>query len=637
MSSYASQSQLVVEIARNPLDLRPWQDLMMIFIGQRDQASISSLQIITKSLGQLQEAVEAGHLRLLPSQIALLASMAARPNDSTILKRVGLMFQHEFNLPGVASRFFVRALELNPSDPELVQLSTQSLNSPAQPPGIDQLLSSRRLPTVVSQPAPLDAKTAISRSVKIDPKIIEKIQARKKTGAQPPVASAARQSAALNLSNLVNPNAKTTPLEAALRELNKESFASSKPLKPAPPGLQHAPQPTVKRPSTANMQAEVHHAAARRALAEGRRDEALQELRKAQVITKRIPRINETWLDIGQQYHREGNLHQAIECYQSATKSKPDSAEAWFLLGAALQEDGQTQAAFDAYDEVVQLDPQHARGWCNMGVLCFEVQDYEQAVFCCEQATLAKPDYAKAWDNLGVALSVLGRLDPARHAFEKAVELTPNLPETWFRLGTIYADQGDLDRAIHALRQCYQQNPEHWEAATYLGSCLVKQGQLDEADKILDRVLEHRPELDHLHTVLNELGLAVRRSGDPQRAIEIFLRVIENDPGLPEVWFNLGVAMDKAGQTQGALKSFRQAVKLQPDFTMAWNNLGTLYLEQNLTGEAVEVFETVTRLAPNYAKGWFNLGFALDRLGQNERAAECFARANQLDTTSSST
>ncbi|MFQ3670250.1 MAG: tetratricopeptide repeat protein, partial [Verrucomicrobiia bacterium] len=602
MSSYASQAQLVVDIARNPLDLRAWQDLMMIFIGQRDQASIASLQLITKSLGQLQEAVEAGHVRLLPSQIALLASMASRPNDSSILKRVGLMFQHEFNLSGVSSRYFVRALELNPGDPELAQLSSASLNSAVEAPGIDHLLSSRRLPTVVSQAAPLDARTAISRSVKIDPKIIEKIQARKKSGPQAPPATAARQSAALNLSHLVNPNAKTTPLEVALRELNKETMAA-KPLPPAPSGLQPAQPPVIKRPATANMQAEIHHAAAKRALAEGHRDEALHELRKAQVITKRIPRINETWIEVGQQYHREGNLPLAIECYQNATKSKPDSAEGWFLLAAAYQEDGQTQAAFDAYDEVVQLDPQHARGWCNMGVLCFEVQDYEQAVFCCEQATLARPDYAKAWDNLGVALSVLGRLEPARQAFEKAVHHRPDLTETWFRLGSIYAEEGNYPEAVAALQRCLEQAPEHWEAATYLGSCLVKQGKLNEAYEILDRVAEGQPELDHLHTVLNELGLAIRRAGDPQRAIEVFLRVIENNPGLPEVWFNLGVAMDKAGQAQGAMKSFRQAVKLLPEFTMAWNNLGTLYLEQDLNAEAVEVFETVTRLEPRYAKG----------------------------------
>ncbi|GAB4250156.1 MAG: hypothetical protein OHK005_17110 [Candidatus Methylacidiphilales bacterium] len=633
MSSYASQAQIIIEIARNPLDLRPWQDLMMIFIGHRDQASIASLQLITKSIGQLQEAVEAGHLRLLPSQIALLASMASRPNDSSVLKRVGLMFLHEFNLPGVSSRYFVRALELNPSDPELAQLSAQTLSSTTQPPGIDQLLNSRRLPTAVSQAAPLDARTAISRSVKIDPKILEKIQARKGIAKPAQATTAARQSAALNLSNLVKPHAKTTPLEAALRELNKESFPQDKLPQPAPTGLQPSPPPVVKRPATANMQAEVHHTAARRALANGDRDQALHELRKAQVITKRIPRISDTWTDLGQQYHRDGNLPLAIECYQNATKSKPDSAEAWFLLAAALQEDGQTQAAFDAYDEVVQLDPQHARGWCNMGVLCFEVQDYEQAVFCCEQATLAKPDYAKAWDNLGVALSVLGRLDQARQAFEQAVGFNPELSETWFRLGSIYAEQGNLSAATSALRRCVEQKPDHWEAATYLGSCLVKLGLLDEADQLLARIAENKPDLDHLHTVMNELGLAVRRAGDPQRAIEIFLRVIENDPGLPEVWFNLGVAMDKAGQSQGALKSFRQAVKLQPDFTMAWNNLGTLYLEQELHEEAVEVFETVTHLQPDYAKGWFNLGFALEKLGQSERAAECFARSSELEAT----
>ncbi|MFQ3671281.1 MAG: tetratricopeptide repeat protein, partial [Verrucomicrobiia bacterium] len=77
----------------------------------------------------------------------------------------------------------------------------------------------------------------------------------------------------------------------------------------------------------------------------------------------------------------------------------------------------------------------------------------------------------------------------------------------------------------------------------------------------------------------------------------------------------------------------RQAVKLLPEFTMAWNNLGTLYLEQDLNAEAVEVFETVTRLEPGYAKGWFNLGFALDKLGQTQRAAECFERSNQLEAS----
>jgi superkiller protein 3 len=635
MSSYSSQGQIIVELARNPLDLRAWQDLTMIFIGQRDQQTITTLQLITKSLGQLAETVDAGSVRLLPSQTALLASLASRPNDPQILKKVGLMFQHEFNLPAISSRYFLRALEINPGDPELAQLSSQSLHSPTAGTQLDRIFSSKNLPTIVSKPAaPLDARTAISRSVKIDPSILEKIQARKseKQASTSTLIRRTHQGAIAPIEPVVASPQKLSGLESALKNLDKETLPKQTPLQF---GLNPAPSTPVKRPATSNMQAQIHHAAAQRALSEGKTESALHELHKAQIITKRIPQVWNTWNELALAFHTKGELARALECYKNAVATKPDFIEAWFNLAACYQEDGQSQAAFEAYDEVVQLDPQHARGWCNMGVLCFEVGDYEQAVFCCEQAALSKPDYAKAWDNLGVALSVLGRLDQALPAFEKAVKFNPENAEGWFRLGSLYADREENDKAAHAFEECVQRLPEHWEAWIYLSLCKIKQGKLDEAYQILDRVAENSADLDHLHTALNELGLAVRRAGDPVKAIEIFLRVIEINPGLPEAWFNLGVAMDKSGQSQGALKSFRQAVKLQPDFTMAWNNLGTLYLEQNLAEEAAEVFETVTKLEPAYSKGWFNLGFALEKLGRAGEADRCFAKSQELDAISS--
>jgi Flp pilus assembly protein TadD len=41
-------------------------------------------------------------------------------------------------------------------------------------------------------------------------------------------------------------------------------------------------------------------------------------------------------------------------------------------------------------------------------------------------------------------------------------------------------------------------------------------------------------------------------------------------------------------------------------------------------------FTEATRIKPDQASGWLGLGLALQRLGQSERAASCFAKAKAL-------
>lgn len=650
--SYASQSSIVVKIAHEPLDVKHWQDLMMVYIGLRDEQTIASLQVIVRCVSQLAEGQENGELRLTPSQKALVAAMASRPNDPEILKRAGLMFLNEFKIPATASKFFVRGLEVAPHDSELARLSSQTIQqTTTKNERVDAFLKKQKtgaVPPISVAPAePLNARTAISRSVRIDPRILEKIKNREPVQSPNPV----RRSAA------IQPPTTANQLAMGLAGANQNipptfpsvSLPSPKTPPPSPPkippnppamGLEKprihgTPARTTTRsiaPKSEIDSVEAAHAAAVQAIANGQLQEAYNFLKSATKTHVRLPSSSSTWNDLGLTAHQRGDRALAIDCYRHAVTAKPDFVDGWFNLGATLQEDGQSDQAFAAYDEVVLLDPLHAKGWCNMGVLCFECADYEQAVYCCEQAVTAKPDYGKAWDNLGVSLSVLGRMDEASFAFEKAVSIRPDLSETWFRLGSIYFDRGDFLRAEEAFEKTTEKNPVHWDAWCYLALTRIRLGSLPQAHEICDRLSVEAPECQLLGVAWNELGVSMRREGNYVGAIEVFLRAIEWRPGVAEVWFNMGVAMDKSGQTQGALKSFRQAVRLKPELTAAWNNLGTIYMEQNLPKEAVEVFQQIIQLEPEYANGWFNLGMALEKIGQQEEANRCFETAKTLES-----
>jgi tetratricopeptide (TPR) repeat protein len=76
---------------------------------------------------------------------------------------------------------------------------------------------------------------------------------------------------------------------------------------------------------------------------------------------------------------------------------------------------------------------------------------------------------------------------------------------------------------------------------------------------------------------LNNLGVAYRKSGQFDKAIDAFQRSIHINPILVEVWNNLGVTYGKLKHYDDAIKAFLNALQVDQHYSRARNNLEIAY------------------------------------------------------------
>ena len=246
--------------------------------------------------------------------------------------------------------------------------------------------------------------------------------------------------------------------------------------------------------------------------------------------------------------------------------------------------------------------------------------------------------------------------------------------------GRAALDRGSLDEAAQKFRHAVQVQPDSAEAQQYLGSVLEKQGKPDEAIAAYKKALELNPASTTAKARLDDLTRPAAGADDPARVVEVegYIRdgkfadaepvlaaYVKERPGSTWGWYALGYSLfgqQKIGESIRALAKsleldvtnaeahkilgrdlmiigrfdaaqieFEQAIRYKPDSSESYYNLGKLLSVQDNWEPARKAFESALRIDPQYAEAMDALGFALEALGEDERAVTTYQKAAALN------
>jgi tetratricopeptide (TPR) repeat protein len=127
------------------------------------------------------------------------------------------------------------------------------------------------------------------------------------------------------------------------------------------------------------------------------------------------------------------------------------------------------------------------------------------------------------------------------------------------------------------------------------------------------------------------LGAAYERSGQRDKAVDEFRRVLKVDPDFHAALNYLGYTFAEAGvNLDEALKLVTRAVALDPDNGAYVDSLGWTYYRLGRPEQARNYLERAARLEPEDATLQEHLGDVYVALGQKERARQAYQRALEL-------
>jgi tetratricopeptide (TPR) repeat protein len=268
------------------------------------------------------------------------------------------------------------------------------------------------------------------------------------------------------------------------------------------------------------------------------------------------------------------------------------------------------------------------------------------------KALSLNPDQPEWYFNLGLTLEAAGRDADALAAYERAIDLMPDQPEPMIAAGIV---SNRLDRYSDAIRffdralrldqtneaaychkiESHLRLGDHDEAETtfYLAQhalpepsahclsaiadSLIDRGEYARAGWCLREALRHEPSLPRLR---GRLGNVYAALGQPQRALQLYLRELRDDPGNVDTLLDFGELLVEFGRMPEAEEKFRRVLELEPANADARHRLGEIAMHMCRYERAQLEFELVLKLEPDFPGIRPSLAEAMLRRGRLKEA-----------------
>jgi tetratricopeptide (TPR) repeat protein len=200
--------------------------------------------------------------------------------------------------------------------------------------------------------------------------------------------------------------------------------------------------------------------------------------------------------NLGNVFHDQGRMDEAIAQYQRALEIKPDDDEVHYNLGNVFLQLGRMDEAIAHYQKALAINPNYAKAHNNLGTAFRQQGRLEEAITQFQKALEIKPDYAEVHNNLGVVFTQQERMEEAISHFQKALAIKPNYVEAQNNLAWVLATcpQASLRNGIKAVELAERANQlaggKNPVILATLAAAYAEAGRFPEAIETAQRALQ---------------------------------------------------------------------------------------------------------------------------------------------------
>lgn len=121
------------------------------------------------------------------------------------------------------------------------------------------------------------------------------------------------------------------------------------------------------------------------------------------------------------------------------------------------------------------------------------------------------------------------------------------------------------------------------------------------------------------------------QAGNYEKAIELFMKAVEQDPNEPTGYINIGNIFASLNDAEQAEPFFQKALTLDENAGTAFYGLANLYYNQERFEEAAKLYEKAIKTGLDSADAYFMLGKSLEQAGSDRLALPYLQRAVELN------
>lgn len=187
--------------------------------------------------------------------------------------------------------------------------------------------------------------------------------------------------------------------------------------------------------------------------------DALKLLHQARALE---PETYKPYFNLGNVHYKVQNMDSALHYYKIAQEKAPDLKWPYLYSGIIHTENKQYESAIDQFTRFISIDSTREETFFRRAVLYSELGQWQNALGDWNQILELNPSNAEAWRNKGLTFFRLEKYDSAITAFNEALTLMPDEPYTYINRGYTYylSDQpekalADLDLGLKELPKYY--------------------------------------------------------------------------------------------------------------------------------------------------------------------------------------
>ena len=240
------------------------------------------------------------------------------------------------------------------------------------------------------------------------------------------------------------------------------------------------------------------------------------------------------------------------------------------------------------------------------------------------------PDAMEAQYAYGLVHLMKGNAAGSISWLEKASAQAPDNAVYQANLGVACLRAGELVDAIVHLTTAVEQQPDYREARYNLGCALLDNGEAEQAFACFSGLAADYPE-DAAYVCA--AGDAAREMHDWTRAVSLYRKAIDLNPGFTRAYINLAPILMHSGFLDEALALARKAIELDPRQVSPYKTLGDCLFQQEAFDDAMDAYADAYEIDPDSAILSATIGNAWLEVSDFPEAASWFQKAIQLDDT----
>ncbi|HNY97650.1 MAG TPA: tetratricopeptide repeat protein [Candidatus Pacearchaeota archaeon] len=204
-------------------------------------------------------------------------------------------------------------------------------------------------------------------------------------------------------------------------------------------------------------------------------------------------------------------IERLLGVLDSVTQKQPYEVESWETKSLYFKElnpviGGLQEKTLKVFEEALKLDPVNPVFYLEIGKLYLAQQDFPKAEEYFNKALSLKPDYADSLVQKANLLEKEGNMDEAIALAEEALKMNPyNNIDGVYNLARLYYNAGRISEAITRLNAIAEVMPNHSNALYSLGLAYTKIGERTKALRLFERVLNLNPGNQDVIQKINQL------------------------------------------------------------------------------------------------------------------------------------